>query len=101
MGNPKIFLQVLWECGFIYTSKNVCTYYTLHQQEDLYRNTILGMVLRELMLKLINLIGEETLLQTNAFKMEEFIDHINTNETPQVPPWDFWWGHWEFMGVCK
>ena len=29
MGKPKVILQVLWERGFMDTSKDVCTYYTI------------------------------------------------------------------------
>ena len=31
MGNPKGLLEVLWDNGFLDTSKDVCTYYTLHR----------------------------------------------------------------------
>ena len=34
MGNPKGILQVVWERMFMDTSKDVCTYYTLHFRED-------------------------------------------------------------------
>ena len=34
MGNSKELLQVLWECVFMDTYKDVCTYYTIYRQED-------------------------------------------------------------------
>ena len=36
MGKPKGILQVLWERVFMDTSKDVCTYFALHRQEDNY-----------------------------------------------------------------
>ena len=48
MGETRGILKVLWEHGFMYTSKNICTYYILHRQQDNYSNTTLDTGLREL-----------------------------------------------------
>ena len=69
MGNPKGLLKVLWEHVFMYTYKDVCTYYTLCGIEDNYGNTILETSLRELMQNCLYFIEYETLLQNNAHKM--------------------------------
>ena len=57
-GKTKGLLQVLWERGFMDTSKDVCTYYTPRGQEGDYGNTILEKSLRELMWNWLNFIDE-------------------------------------------
>ena len=83
MGKPKGLLQVLWEQVFMETSKEVCTYYTLHVWEDNYGNTMIDMSLRELIRNCLNFIEEETLLQTNAWNMGESKYHIIVNRNPK------------------
>ena len=68
------------------TSKDVCTYYALHGQEDNYGNKILDTSLRELMRNCLNFIKEETLLQTNYCNMGDCIDHILVNRTSRCHP---------------
>ena len=68
------------------TSKDVCTYYALHGQEDNYGNKILDTSLRELMRNCLNFIEEETLLQTNAWNMGKIIYHIIVNRTINYHP---------------
>ena len=46
MFNPKGLSHVLWERRSMDTSKDVCTYYTLHIREDNYGNTIIKTILR-------------------------------------------------------
>ena len=68
------------------TSKDVCTYYTLRGGQDNYVNTIIDMGLREMMRNCLNLIEEETLLQTSACKMVERRDNILVDRTPKYHP---------------
>ena len=49
MVKPKGLQQVLWEHIFLYTSKDVCTYYTIYGKEDYYGHTIIETGLREVM----------------------------------------------------
>ena len=49
MSKPNGLLKVLWECGFMDTSKDICTYYTLRGREDNYGNKIIETSLRYLM----------------------------------------------------
>ena len=86
MGTPKGLLQVLWERRFMDTSKDVCTYYTVSRRQNNYGNTIIETSLRELMRNCLKFIEQETLLQTNAFKMGECRDHIIVDRTPKCHP---------------
>ena len=101
MGKPKGCLQVLLESRFMGTSKDVCTYYILCGREDNYGNTIIETGLRGLMRKCINFIKEETILQTNAFKMVERKDHIIIEHTPKCHPRIYGEGIEYFWGCAK
>ena len=99
MGNTKGHLQVLWQSVFMDTSKDVCTYYTLHGRDDNYCNTIVETSLRELMQNCLNFIEEETLLQKNYCKIGEGKDHVIVNRTPKCHPKisgegiEYYWGY--------
>ena len=86
ISKPKGVMQVLWKCVFLDTSNYVCTYYTLRGQQDDYGNTILENILRGLMLKCLDFIEQETLLQTNSRKMVERRDYIIIYRTPNFHP---------------
>ena len=86
MGKPQRLLRVLWECMFMEKSKDVSTYYTLHGWEDNYGNTILETILRELMRNCLNFIDDETILQTNDYKIGELRYHILVNQTLKFHP---------------
>ena len=61
------------------TSKNVCSYYTLHRQEDNCGNTVLETSFRGLMWKCVNFIEDGTLLQTNGHNMRQNRGHMIVN----------------------
>ena len=86
MGKPKGLFQVLWERGFIDTSKNVRTYYSLKGREDQYGNKMPETSLRDMMRNCLDFIEEETLLQTNARKMGERPGHVVVDRTPKCHP---------------
>ena len=86
MGNPKRLLQVVWGHVFMDASKYVCTYYTLSGREDSYCNTIIETSLGEIISNCLKFIEEETLLQTNVYKMGERRDHTLVDRTPKCHP---------------
>ena len=86
MDKTKGHIQVFWERKFMYTSKYICTYYTLLGLEDNYDNTIIDKRFRELMWNFVNFIKEETQLQTNALKIGKCRGHIVINRIPKCRP---------------
>ena len=63
--------------------KDVCTYYTLRGQEDYYGNIIIETSLRGIMQNCLDLIEEETLLQTNDCRMVQHRSHFTVNHNPK------------------
>ena len=58
MGIPKGLLQVLCRRVFMYTSKDVCNYYTISGQEDIYGNKIIETSFREIMWNFLNYVDK-------------------------------------------
>ena len=81
MGKPKGLVQLLWDNMFMETSKDVCTYYTLHGRDNNYGSKIIETSLRELIQNY-----EETLVKTNDFNMGERRDYIIIDHTPKFQP---------------
>ena len=83
MGKPKRILRVIWESRFMDTYNDVYTYYTLHGRGEIYGKTMIETDLRGLMRNCLDLIKEETLIQTNDHKMIDHIYYIIVNHTPK------------------
>ena len=58
MGKSEILLHLLWGRGFMGTSKDVCTYYTLGGREYSYDNIISLNYLKGMMQNCVNFIEE-------------------------------------------
>ena len=63
MGKQKGLLQILWERGFINTSKDVYKYYTMTGSKDVFGNMIPVTNLTAVMDSCTNFIKEMTTLQ--------------------------------------
>ena len=75
----KGLLQILWERGFIDPNVGARRYYNLCGRNDRYGNTMLDTSLSDLMRNCIRFIEEETLLQTQACKMEDNMNRITVD----------------------
>ena len=70
----KGLLQVLWERGFIDTSKNVKSYYTVNGTKNNFGIIQTNMSLKYLMAACTDFEEEETLLQSLGRKMGVLVD---------------------------
>lgn len=89
MGKPKGLLQVLWERGFIDTTKNNGnwkTYYSLNGTKNARNNLIKGTSLKQLMAECLDFIEEESLLQKKAREMSDGDISISVDRTPKCHP---------------
>jgi hypothetical protein len=87
MGRPKGLLQILWERGFIDTSKeNWRTYYSLNGTTDARDNLVEGTSLKRLMTECLDFIEEESLLQKTARQMSDGDIRICVDRTPKCHP---------------
>ena len=86
MGQPKGFLQLLWELGFVDRSKDVFNYYILRERKDNCGNTFIETFLSEMMRNCLDFIEEETLLQINAHNIGDIIYRIIANCNPKCHP---------------
>ena len=72
----KGLLQVLWERGFINTSKNVKSYYTINGTKNTFGIIQTDMSLKYLMAACTDFEEEETLLQSMGRKMGVLVDRM-------------------------
>ena len=86
MDNEKGLLNILWERGFMDTSRDVCTYYTLRGQEDNCDKKNIEKSVRELMRNCLNFIEEEKIIKNNVCNMVKHRGHIIVDGTPKCQP---------------